>query len=249
MSSRRRIPPGELVDAVAAPLDELRHHEGALDRLLPIAAVDPVQVREDEQVLLDRQGRVQVVELRRHAQLRTRLLRLPRELEPKHLDLALVRDRLGREEPHRRRFPGAIRTKEPDAGSHRHVQVEAVDGGDLAVALDGSAEADGEVRRHRPRMPISRQAAELPARVGRLAPAQHLDEHLDAASAGLGPLGVVDAVQDRVPILAVEPRSKSAFAFGARLERCSMSVGWIRLSTRLLFDQLLTAPRRRAPSA
>ena len=58
-------PAGELVDPRVAPVDELRHHERALDRVLPLAAADPVEVREDEQVLLDGERGVEVVELRR----------------------------------------------------------------------------------------------------------------------------------------------------------------------------------------
>ena len=48
---------------------------------------NPVQVREDEQVLLDGERDVQVVELRRDAELRTRLLLLLGQAEPEHLEL------------------------------------------------------------------------------------------------------------------------------------------------------------------
>ena len=54
----------ELVDAGVAPVDELRHLERALDRVVPLVPADPVEVREDEQVLRHRQRRVEVVELR-----------------------------------------------------------------------------------------------------------------------------------------------------------------------------------------
>ena len=135
-------PAGELVDAGVAPVDELRQLERALDRIAPLGAADPVEVREDEQVLLDRERDVEVVELRRDAELRPRLLRLVRELEAEQLELALVGDRLRGQEPHRRRLAGAVRPEQADAGALGHVEIEAVDGRDLAVALDDAAEAD-----------------------------------------------------------------------------------------------------------
>src|SRR4051794_30309342 len=43
------------------------------------------------------------------------------------------------------------------------------------------------------------------SRVEPLAFGQHGDEFLDAGRAGLGPLGVIDAVEDGVAVSAVEP--------------------------------------------
>ena len=60
----------ELVDARVAPVDEVRELERALDRRAPLGRGDPVEVREDEQVLLDGQRHVEVVELRHDAALR-----------------------------------------------------------------------------------------------------------------------------------------------------------------------------------
>ncbi len=57
----------ELVDARVAPVDELRHLERALDRVVPLGAADAVEVGEDEQVLLHGQRHVEVVELRHDA--------------------------------------------------------------------------------------------------------------------------------------------------------------------------------------
>ena len=54
----------QLVGARVAAVAQPRHLERALDRVLALAARDPVEVREDAQVLLDRQRRVEVVELR-----------------------------------------------------------------------------------------------------------------------------------------------------------------------------------------
>ena len=140
---------GELVDPRVAPVDELRHLERALDRLAPLGAADPVEVREDEQVLLDGQRRVEVVELRRDAALGARHLRLLGQPEAEHLELALVGDRLRGQEPHRGRLAGAVRPEQADAGSHRDVEVEPVDRGDRPVALDDAAQADGELRLRR----------------------------------------------------------------------------------------------------
>jgi len=118
-----------------APIDQLRHLERPLDRLPPIRAPDSIQVREHEQVLLYGQGRIEVVELRHDAEERASLLGLLRELVAEELELALVGDRLSGQEPHRRRLACAVRSEQPDAGAHRHIEVEPVHGGDVAVAL------------------------------------------------------------------------------------------------------------------
>ena len=131
---------GELVDARVAAVDELGHLERPLDRRTALGAADPVEVREHEQVLLDRERDVEIVELRHDSALRARDLRLGRELEAQNLDLALVRDRLRGEQPHRRRLPRAVRPEQADARALGHVEVEPVDGGDRAVALHRSAE-------------------------------------------------------------------------------------------------------------
>jgi hypothetical protein len=105
-------------------------------------------VREDEQVLLDGERHVQVVELRRDAELRSGLLRLLRQLEPEHLDLALVGDRLARQRAHRRRLAGPVRPEQADARRHGDVEVEPGDRGDLVVALDDPTQADGQLAAH-----------------------------------------------------------------------------------------------------
>jgi hypothetical protein len=138
-------PAGELVDPCAAPVDELRQLERVLDRVLPLRASDSVEMREDEQVLLDRERDVEVVELRRDAELRARLLRLFRQRESEQLELTLVGDRLRGQEPHRRRLAGAVGPEQADARAFGHVEIEAVDGRDLAVALDDAAQPDREL--------------------------------------------------------------------------------------------------------
>src|SRR5581483_2717179 len=138
-------PARQLVHPRVAALPQVRDLERALDRRLPLVAADAVQVGEDEQVLLDGQRHVEVVELGRDAALGPRLLRLPRQLEPEHLDRALVRDRLGGQELHRRRLAGAVRAEEADARAVRDVEVEAVDRGDRPVALHRAADPDREL--------------------------------------------------------------------------------------------------------
>ena len=107
---------------------------------------DPVEVREDEQVLLDGQRHVEVVELRRDAAAAARAcFDSSGQREAEHLELALVGDRLRGQQPHRRRLAGAVRAEQADARALRHVEVEPVDGGDRPVALDDAAQADGEL--------------------------------------------------------------------------------------------------------
>ena len=139
---------GELVDAAVSAIDELGHLQRPLDGVPALGASDPVQVREDEEVLLDRQRDVEVVELRRDAELRARLLRLVGQLEAEHLDLALVRDRLPGEESHRRGLARAVRPEEADARARGHVEVEAGDRGDLPVTLHDATEPDRQLAVH-----------------------------------------------------------------------------------------------------
>ena len=136
---------GELVDAAVAPVDEVRHLERALDRGAPLGAGDPVEVREDEQVLLDGQRHVEVVELRHDPALRAGRLRLLGQPEAEHLELAFVRDRLRGEQAHGRRLARAVGPEQADAGALRDVEVEPVDRRDRPVALDDAAQADGEL--------------------------------------------------------------------------------------------------------
>ena len=86
----------QLVDLRVAAVGEVGDLQRALDRGLALAARQPVEVREDEQVLLDGQRRVEVVELRRDAHRRARLLGLAGQRVAEHLELAGVGDRPGR---------------------------------------------------------------------------------------------------------------------------------------------------------
>ena len=141
-------PAGELVDPRVAAVDEVGHLQRPLDRVAPLGAPDPVEVGEDAQVLLDRQRRVEVVELRDDAALRPGLLRLAGQLEAEHLELALVGDRLRGQQAHRRRLARAVRPEQADARPHGHVEVEPVHRGDRPVPLDDAPQANGEFRTH-----------------------------------------------------------------------------------------------------
>ena len=170
--SRRRIPPESLSTRLSR-----RSTRFAISSARSIAARrsargDPVEVREDEQVLLDGQRRVEVVELRRDPALRAGDLGLLGKPEAEHLELAFVRDRLRGEQAHGRRLARPVRPEQADAGALGHVEVEPVDGGDRPVALDDASEADGEALAHPVSLP-GRQAAyaaRLPARPRRAAP-------------------------------------------------------------------------------
>jgi lipooligosaccharide transport system ATP-binding protein len=134
---------GELVGARVAAVGEVGHLERALDRLAALRARHAVEVGEDAQVLLDRQRGVEVVQLRHDAHLRARSLRVARQLVVEDPDRALVGDRLGGQQLHRRRLAGAVGPEQADARALGHVEVEAVHRGDRPEALDDSAQADG----------------------------------------------------------------------------------------------------------
>ena len=131
ISSRRRMPPESLSTRVSRRSRRLAISSARSIAARRSARGDAVEVREDEQVLLDGQRHVEVVELRDDAALRARLLRLAGQRVAEHLELALVGDRLRGEHAHRRRLAGAVRAEQADARPLRDVEVEAVDGGDL----------------------------------------------------------------------------------------------------------------------
>ncbi len=157
-AARDQQPPAhaaaELVDLRVAPVGEVGDLERALDRRLALAARDPVEVREHEQVLLDGQRHVEVVELRDHAALGARLLGLLGHLQAEDLDLALVGDRLRGEQAHGRRLARPVGAEQADARPLGDVEVEVIDCREVAEALDDVAQAEGghpaqDVRRRR----------------------------------------------------------------------------------------------------
>ena len=95
-----------------------------------------VEPREDGQVVLHRHVHVEVVELRHHAHLGARLLRLAGQLVTQDRDLALVRDGLAGEHPHGRGLARAVRSEQAEADARGHLEVQSVHGGDRSKALD-----------------------------------------------------------------------------------------------------------------
>jgi hypothetical protein len=104
-------------------------------------------VGEREQILLDRQSDVEVAELRGHPELGSCLLRLVRELVPEHLEVTLsaidcaVSSRIVVD------FAAPLGPRKPTQVD-RHVEVQPVDGGNRAVALDDAAQPDRELLFH-----------------------------------------------------------------------------------------------------
>jgi hypothetical protein len=64
---------------------------------------------------------------------------------PEYIDVTLVGQGLAGEDPHRRRLAGAVWPEQPVAQPRRHLELEAVDGDDIAEPLDHA------VHRHRGR--------------------------------------------------------------------------------------------------
>ena len=163
--SRRRMPPESLSTRLSRRSMRLATPRKRA-RLRPAArAGRSVEVREDGQVLLDRQRRVQVVELGRHAALGPGDFRLLRELEAfsssspsSAIACPVARSRIVVDLP-------APLGPRPDAGALGDVEVEPVHGGDLSVALDDAAQADGGLGAHRVSLPVARRPARprLPA--------------------------------------------------------------------------------------
>ena len=152
-------PARELVGPRVAAIDEVGELERMLDRVPPLRPRNAVEMREDEQVLLDGERHIEVVELRHDPALRPGRLRLAGQRESEHLELALVGDRLGGEQTHRRRLAGAVRPEQADARAYGHVEIETVDGGDRSVALDDAPKPDGEpFGIHSSSMPAPRSA-------------------------------------------------------------------------------------------
>ena len=133
----------QLVDLALAAVLQVRDVERAVHRLLALALRHAVEVGEDEEVLLDGERHVEVVELGDDAHLGAGLLRVVGQPVAEDLELALVGDDLGGERLHRRRLPRAVRAEQADARPEGDVEVEAVDRGQRAEALDHAAEPDG----------------------------------------------------------------------------------------------------------
>ena len=149
ISSRRRIPPDSSSTLAVRRSSSLAIFSARSTAAAALGAPQAVEMGEDAQVLLDGERRVEVVELRHDAHLGARDLRLGGQLVAEHLDLAGARDDLCGEHLHRRRLARAVGAEQPDAGALGHVEVEAVDGDDLAEVLDDAAQADGEVGHRR----------------------------------------------------------------------------------------------------
>jgi hypothetical protein len=133
----------QLLDPGAAALAQVGDGQRALDRVPPLAARDPVEVREHDEVLLDVERLVEVVELRHDAHGRARGLGILGQPMAEDLDLARVGDRLRGQELHGGRLAGAVGPEQADAGALRHLEVEPVDRGDGPVALDDAGHAQG----------------------------------------------------------------------------------------------------------
>ena len=123
------MPPESLSTASRRRSLQAGEVERALDRARATSR-DPVEAREDGEVLLDGDVDVEVVELRHDAHLGARRLRLAGQLVARAPELALVGDRLAGEQPHRRRLAGAVRAEQAEADALGHVEVEPVDRGD-----------------------------------------------------------------------------------------------------------------------
>src|SRR5213076_2237445 len=88
----------------------------------------------------------------------------------------------------------AVRAEEAHARARGDVEVEVIDRGDLAVALDRPPQANGQLVAHRLRMPAAGSGSLV---TGSVAPPRArglrvVDEH---ASHGLSPLTVLDDVE------------------------------------------------------
>ena len=62
---------------------------------------------------------------------------------PEHLDVAGVVGIESFQDFNRRGLPGTVRPEQPEALPRSHVEIETVNGGDVAVALDETGAADG----------------------------------------------------------------------------------------------------------
>jgi hypothetical protein len=134
---------GEVVDLRVAPVREVRDLERTFDGGLALVARHAVQVREHAQVLLDRERDVEVVELRHDAAQRACLFAAGRHREAEDLDLPLVRDGLRREQAHGRRLAGAVGAEQSDARAVGDLEVEVIDGRQVAETLDDATQAKG----------------------------------------------------------------------------------------------------------
>ena len=147
MVSRRFIPPEQRLDPVVASLGQLRELEQLvgverhLGRLSPEAPVD--------QVLLDGEVLVEDVALRTHAQPRADRGPVGCRVETQDGQLAPADRRHATDHAHRRRLARAVGPEEAERLATAHLDVDAVDRGEVAEPLGQPPGAEQDVVAHR----------------------------------------------------------------------------------------------------
>ena len=98
-----------------------------------------VEARKDREDLPAGELDVEVVELGHDPHGHAGLLGFARQHVPEHLDLAGIGEGLRGEQTHGGGLAGAVGAEQAKADAGGHLQVEPVDGGNVAEALDGAA--------------------------------------------------------------------------------------------------------------
>src|SRR5262249_48079959 len=129
--------------SVGAQLEEI---EQLLDAALELRVWDAVVAAEDAQGVDRRERLDQRVLLERHAEARAHAARLARHVEAEHAGAPTARAGHPVDHAQRRGLAGAVRAEQPEADAGRHVEVDAVDGHAVAVALAERPALDDRLR-------------------------------------------------------------------------------------------------------
>ena len=144
ISRRRRMPPEYSLTCFAAASDEIEGCQQLVGTLTRVASAKSPQPRQQHQVLATGEIFVERRELSGHRDLGAHLLRRPHQVMAHDAGAALIRTRQRCQHAHQRRLAGAVGAEDGEYHAPRHFEIDAVNGTQIAEALDEAACLNGE---------------------------------------------------------------------------------------------------------
>ena len=142
-------PARQRLDLARGPLGELHEVEQLGGAALALGPREVEVAAVDDQVLGDRELVVELVGLRHDAEAGADRPAVRRRVEAEHPQRAGGRRRRAADHPHRRRLAGAVRSEEPERLAAVDLDVDPVDGREVAEPLDEPARFDQGFAGHR----------------------------------------------------------------------------------------------------
>jgi len=132
---------GEPVDRPVGILSQAHALQGLADPAPPVR--EAVEARLQVQVLAGRELAIQARLLEHHAQAAAHGGPLACRVRPQDANAALRRERQGRQDGDGGGLAGSVGSQQTEEGALLHAQIETVERGVIAVALDQSRHLDG----------------------------------------------------------------------------------------------------------